>query len=141
MTTDTESTKALVRTLYREVFTSGKLELIDELVCDTFTFHVDGAAGGTPARRGPEVLAGAVGALHRAFSGLSFAIHDLIAEGDRVAVRWTMTATHTGPFAGHQPTGRVIAQNATVIYRIAGGRLAEAWPITDFAAVTAQLAS
>ena len=53
-------------------------------------------------------------------------IDDLIAEGDKVAVRWTFEGTHRGPLAGIAATGnRVNVANGVAIYRIVGGKIAE----------------
>jgi predicted ester cyclase len=57
--------------------------------------------------------------------------HDLIAEEDRVASRWTVSGTHRGELAGAAPTGRKLAISGLSIYRIAGGKLAEGWVQDD----------
>jgi predicted ester cyclase len=52
---------------------------------------------------------------------------DLVAEGDRVVIRWTLRGTNTGPMLGRPPSGQPVELAAVVIFRIAGGRLAERW--------------
>ena len=57
-------------------------------------------------------------------------IEDLIAEGDKVCVRMTLTGTHTGEYLGVAPTGKKIRIRNICIYRIVDGKIAEGW--TDF---------
>lgn len=54
-------------------------------------------------------------------------IEDLIAEGDKVVARVTMTGTHTGDFWGIPPTGREVNLTAIYIVRIADGKIVEHW--------------
>jgi uncharacterized protein YbjT (DUF2867 family) len=58
---------------------------------------------------------------------LHFTIDDLIAEDDRVTIRWTLRGTNTGPMLGRPPTGQPIELAAIVIFRIADGKIAERW--------------
>src|SRR5690606_674150 len=55
------------------------------------------------------------------------AIEDLIAEGDRVAARVTITGTHTGDFYGLPATGKRIQVSGMYIVRIAQGKIVEHW--------------
>jgi predicted ester cyclase len=55
-------------------------------------------------------------------------LHDLIAEGDKVALRWTFHGTHSGgPYLGLAATGKTLTVNGQSSYRIAGGKSVEAW--------------
>ena len=54
-------------------------------------------------------------------------IEDLIAEGDKVASRVTMTGTHTGNFWGIPPTGRRVNLTGIYIVRIKDGKIVEHW--------------
>jgi C-1 hydroxylase len=59
-------------------------------------------------------------------------IEDIFSNGDRAAVRLRMTGTHTGqPLLGRRATGEKLSANAVFIYRVHGGRLAEAWQMID----------
>jgi predicted ester cyclase len=60
-----------------------------------------------------------------------YEVDDLIAEGDRVVVRWRLLGTHQGAFAGIEPTGRPITLKGIAIYRVAGGKLIERWVVSD----------
>ena len=59
-------------------------------------------------------------------------IEDIFGTGDRAAVRLRMTGTHTGkPLLGCPATGKELSANAVFIYRLDGGRIAEAWQMVD----------
>jgi C-1 hydroxylase len=59
-------------------------------------------------------------------------IEDIFGTGDRAAVRLRMTGTHTGePLLGCPATGKELSANAVFIYRLVGGRIAEAWQMVD----------
>jgi predicted ester cyclase len=68
-----------------------------------------------------------VSTMHGAHPDLCFSIDDLIAEGDRVTIRWTLRGTNTGPMLGRPPTGKPVELAAIVIFRIADGKIAERW--------------
>ena len=63
---------------------------------------------------------------------LHLEIEDLIEDGDRVVVRFTMSGTHTGgPLLGVDPGGARIQLNAVNVYRVQEGRIAETWQLAD----------
>jgi len=68
-----------------------------------------------------------------------FTIDDVIAEEDKVVVRWTNRGTHVGDFAGIPATGRTFTFTGIDIYRIQGDRLAEHWHVIDQLALLGQL--
>ena len=67
------------------------------------------------------------------------AIDDLVAEDDKVVLRWSTTGTHTGSYGSVPPTGRVVTMNGVDVYRLAGGRIVEAWSMWDGLAAYQQL--
>ena len=115
--------KALIRRLYDEVFRAWHLSVIDELVAPDFVGHEMPA--GTPP--GPEGFRQFYARARSAFPDMRYTVHDLIAEGDKVVVRWTWSGTHTGVFRGIAPTGRPVTVTGMAIYRLAGGRIVERW--------------
>jgi predicted ester cyclase len=52
-------------------------------------------------------------------------IDEMIAADDRVVVRWTLHATHTGPFVGIAPTQKKIAGRGISLYRLRDGKITE----------------
>jgi steroid delta-isomerase-like uncharacterized protein len=59
-----------------------------------------------------------------AFPDIHLTIDDLIAQGDRVVVRWTLTGTHRGVWRGIPATGNTVKWNATDIYTVTKGKIA-----------------
>ena len=70
---------------------------------------------------------------------MRFTIEDLIAEGDRVVVRWRWRATHAGTFNGHPATGKAVSNTGTVIYQLAGDKIVRAWLEADRLGVLQQI--
>lgn len=56
---------------------------------------------------------------------------DAIAEGDRVAVRYTMHDTHQGELLGIAPTGKAVSLPITTVYRISDGQIVDLWENDD----------
>jgi steroid delta-isomerase-like uncharacterized protein len=127
--------KALVRRFYKEVYAEWNMALVDQLVSPRFTSHDWPEDGPT----GPQGFKNFYSAIRSALPDARYAVDDLIAEGDRVVVRWTLRGTHRGEFRGLPPTGRPIALKGIAIYRLDGGRLMERWVVTDLHGVLEDL--
>jgi hypothetical protein len=63
--------------------------------------------------------------LLRAFPDLHVEVEDMIAEGDKLVVRNTVTGTHWGEYLGLPPTGESVTYNEIFIFRLVNGRVAE----------------
>src|SRR4029077_1863217 len=116
-----EANKALVRRLFEEVIPAGVPSAMRELVAPGFLDH-DPLPGQPAGVEGAEYV---VSTMHGAHPDLRFTIDDLVAEGDRVTIRWTMRATNTGPMLGRPPSGQPVEFSAIVIFRLADGLIAE----------------
>jgi steroid delta-isomerase-like uncharacterized protein len=75
----------------------------------------------------------------RAFPDLKIRVHDLVAAGDKVALRLTLSGTHHGEFQGIPATGRTISYVSHEFYRVADGLVAEEWICSDMASLLSQL--
>jgi len=117
----------LVGRLYEELFTDWKLDVIERYFADDF--HSTQMPAGTP--RGPAGVRQFYGWLRSAFPDLTYGVDDLIAQGDKVVVRWHWNATHEGPFRGIAPTGTHVAISGIAIYRVQDGKLAQRWVEAD----------
>lgn len=133
-----EANKAIVRRFYEEVFNQRNVNAIDELVQTEFINNDP-----TPvAARDPESMKQFIKTLTQAFPDHHHAIEDLIAEGDKVVMRCTLTATHRGQFPGFlemPPTGKAICQRQIHILRVQEGKLAEHWVVRDDLTMMQQL--
>ena len=128
-----ETNKKSVLRLY-ELLNQGDVESVGDLVAEDYEEH-------DPL---PGQGAGRDGAVDR-FSLITqalaphFTIEDVVAEGDRVVVRWTNAGTHVGEFAGIPPTGRTFTIAGIDVYRVADGLLCEHWHVIDQLAMLGQL--
>jgi steroid delta-isomerase-like uncharacterized protein len=109
--------------------------VIAEVVDPGVLFHAPVPTGATGARALREVWA----MLLRAFPDLHVTVEDLIAEGDKVVARNTVTGTHLGEYRGVPATGRPVTYSEIFIVRLAGGRIAEIWGVVDVLAQLRQL--
>lgn len=98
----TEANKQIIRDFFAQVWNQG-----DEVAIDRFI--ADNAAGNDPDfGSGREGFRRQWRKWQEAFSDLHFEIEEIIAEGDTVVARWTLTGKQTGPFLGAPPSGRAI---------------------------------
>jgi steroid delta-isomerase-like uncharacterized protein len=88
---------------------------------------------------GAEKLKQVFARLHRVYPDLHVEIEDLIAEGDRVVSRNTVTGTHRGEFMGHPGTGKPVTYNEVFIFRLSAGRVVETWGVVDVLAQMRQI--
>jgi len=66
-----------------------------------------------------------------AFPDWRFGLLRLVADGDLVAAHMPYSGTFTNPILGVAPTGRFAQVDEMVIFRIVGGKVAEAWEVYD----------
>jgi predicted ester cyclase len=128
-----DAQKASIQRLYDMVWNQGHLTAADELFADEYV------APGASAPTGPEGEKRHVAMLRAAFPDLRLAVEEMAAEGDRVAVRWTMTATDRGGFMGRAPTGRRVNLWGVHFFRFAGDRIAACWTGVDMLGLLIQL--
>lgn len=122
-----DQNKAVVARYYADVLNGGEIELLDELAVDDYVEHDPLPAQGN----GRADLKRRVEMLRTAFAPLRFRVEDVIAEGDRVVVRWSSSGTHTGEFMGIPPTNRDYTINGIDIHGCRDGRMAEHWHVVD----------
>jgi predicted ester cyclase len=66
-------------------------------------------------------------------------VEDIIAEGDKVVIRFTSTGTQEGEFAGIAPTGKKVTIREVAIFRLADGKIVEQWGMPDIHGLLEQL--
>ena len=114
--------KAVVRRLIEDHWNAKNHELVSELFAPTVKFHTpDGELEGFD---GASTLLQAYAA---AFPDFRLTIDDLVAEGDKVAFRWTFAGTHRGPLGDIRATGKSVSvSNCVGIFTLAAGKVDEA---------------
>jgi steroid delta-isomerase-like uncharacterized protein len=121
-----EGNDAVVRRLLEEVVNNGCTDLLAALVAADHIGHDP-----LGDHYGPEGMRIAVAEYRTAFSGLQVTAEDFVTEEDKVVHRFTLRGTHTGPFMGIPPTGRVVTVSGIAIDRLANGKVAESWVSLD----------
>jgi steroid delta-isomerase-like uncharacterized protein len=129
-----EDARALVRRFIEEVFGRGNVAAIDELVAPDFVSHTFGFTEDGPAK-----LKAATERVHATLSDVRFTVEDVVAEGDRVAVRLTASATPTGEFMGVPAAGKRYTIGEMHFFRVREGRVAEHWHQHDALGLMRQL--
>ena len=118
--------KALIERWFEEVWNKGRAEAIDEMLAADAPMHGLGAE-----MRGPAGFKPFHARFRDALTSLQVTIEDTIEEGDKVAVRISVTAMHTGSGLGLLPTMRPVAVGGLAVARIRDGRIAEGWNSLD----------
>ncbi len=127
----TETNKAVGRRFIEEGWNQGKLTVFDELCAPNFLYHEPGR----PDVRTLKDYKRFVTETRSAFPDLHFTSGDVIAEGDKGAMRWTMRGTNTGdlvtPMMRIPATGKQVTVMGLSIVRFAGEKLVELWVELD----------
>ncbi len=127
--------KQIVRRLIEEPWT-GNMGVIDE-------FIGSGYIGNDPSA--PEPIRGPGGVrtqLQQYIDGFPngrITVDEQIAEGDKVASRWTARGTQTGEVAGIAPTGKEVTVSGLTISRLENGMVVEEWTNWDTLGMLVQL--
>ena len=120
-----EENKKLVRRWFEEVWNQQREEAIDEM------FAPGGKAHGFPERDsvlvGPEKFKETHRVFIGAFPDLHITVHDVVAEGEKVAVFWTAAMTHLGDHLGFAPTLKRERLDGASLLIVGGSQIQEGW--------------
>lgn len=132
-----EENKNLVRRWFEEVWNKRRISAIPEM------YHPSGRAHGFPepdsVLTGPEEFAAVCKNFYETFGDIHITVDDLIAEGDKVAVRWTATMTHTGHGLGFPATSQQVKLPGSSFLICGNGMILDGWNQMDFTRVQMQL--
>ncbi len=118
-----EENKAVVRRMIQEALSGDNPEVLDEVMAPDYLNH----AAVAEHQRGIEGAKHIVSWLRAAFRDPHYDIEDILAEGDRVAVRVVFSGIHEGEFIGVPPSGRCISEQAHWLRVDEDGKIAEHW--------------
>ncbi len=131
----TEDNKELVRLLIEEDISRGNVAVAERIISPDFHDHTNPPG----MQRGLEGHMAIVSLFRNAFPDMQWTIDDMVSEGDKVAIRTTLRATHQGEFFGIPPTGKQVTVTGIHILRIADGKIAEHWGNNDDLGMMQQL--
>jgi steroid delta-isomerase-like uncharacterized protein len=115
-------TNKLVMSRFLDFINTANEKLANELISPDAIFHVPGRS--EPVQ-GPAGYLAIIGMMRGGFPDIQWTLEEMIAEGEKVAARFTMRGTHRGAFFGVPPTGKPIVIQAMNIYRLSKGQFVE----------------
>jgi predicted ester cyclase len=137
-TAQATSNKATVKRL-NDAVNSGDLELISTVIDEVVDPDVLIRTPLPIDAGGAHALKHVWATLLRAYPDLHVTIEDVIAEGDKVVMRNTVTGTHQGEYMGIAPTGKRVTYTEIFIVRFWGDQVAETWGVVDVLSQLRQL--
>jgi steroid delta-isomerase-like uncharacterized protein len=117
----TEDNKTVIRRWNEEIFNEKRVDRADELVTQDYEDHAAQPGQAFGLQGAKQMWAMYVAAL----PDLRVTMDEMVAEGDRVAARWTAEGTHQGELLGIPATGKRIRWSGISICRVAEGKMAE----------------
>jgi steroid delta-isomerase-like uncharacterized protein len=120
---NTFKNKAAIRNLYEGILNTRKLDLLNEIISEDYT--------GVRGEKGPRGFADNVSTIISAFPDIKWTIEDLMADNDKVIVRWTWEGTNKNPFRGLPASGKKVHDHAIAIYQFSGEKVTYAWIESD----------
>jgi steroid delta-isomerase-like uncharacterized protein len=126
--------KGVALRFFEEAFNRGNLDVIGELVHPDLVYHSpDGDIDGLEGARQLVI------AMRSDFPDFHVTAEDVLAEGDKVVVRFTDTGTYQGAEFGATAMGKRVTWTGVDIFRIADGKIIEGWGIADMLGLMRQL--
>lgn len=115
--------KEAIRELYEDCLNERQWAMLDRFIADDFT--------GIRGEKGAAGFAAAIKPLWQAFPDIRYALEDIVADGDRVAVSWKWTGTHEGVFNGYSPTGKTVTNEGMAVFQFRDGKIVHGRILTD----------
>lgn len=129
----------LVKEYIEVVSNQGKVDNLDKYIAphfQTHSLHINPEPIGDTQ---PKNLKEAFTQAQEVFSNQHKSIDDIFTQDDKVVVRWTTEAIHTGNFKGISPTNKKVKYSGIDIYRLVDGKIIEQWYVWDRLALYQQL--
>jgi steroid delta-isomerase-like uncharacterized protein len=120
------ASKAAARSYFEEVLNPGNMSAADAIFASEIQFHYP-----LGELSSADTVKDYVAAVRTAFPDIHFTVADLVAEGNRVAVRWTLTGSQTGKFRGKAPTGQRVSVPGITVFHVVNGKIHEMWIAFD----------
>lgn len=115
--------KEKIRQLYEQSLNKNNLSLLAGIISPDYT--------GGGGKKGAAAFEAPIALLIKAFPDIQWKIEDLVAEDDKVMIRWTWQGTHTGQFQQHAATGRAVSNDGMAVYIFRDGKVIDAQVQTD----------
>ena len=122
--------------IWIEGLNRGDVSVADAVFSPDCVIHITGVAA---PLRGLGPWKALVGGLLAAFPDIRFSIEEQFIQGDRVAFRWRVVGTHTGPLGEVPPTGKQVALDGLIVDHLEDGKVRERWEQWDQSLMLQQL--
>lgn len=119
---------------HMEIVQEGKLDLADQLLTRDVVVHVGGQDF-----RGLDAVKQTAQALHASLPDVKFTHHEALANGDKAAIRWSLSGTHRGNYFGVPASGNTINSSGIDWFHFTGNQISEIWIDYDNASVLQQM--
>lgn len=134
-----EDAVSTVRGFMDEVRSGRNPDAAERYFAPKVAAHQMTSEGGATVYRSPADYAAHVREFLALFGQFEFKVEEMIAEGDRVYVRWRQKGRHLGSMDGEKPTGAPLTEISSAVYRVENGRIVEYWIQTDRKGLEVQL--
>src|SRR5438105_2166584 len=124
-----ETNKALAKRWFEEVWNKSRREAIAEMLAPEALLY----EAGQPSR-GPDGFYPFFDRMRASFSDIHVTIHDAIAEGNKVCLRWSCAMKHTGDGLGMPATNKQVEVTGMSLIQIEGNRFIQGWQNWDMMA-------
>ena len=123
----TEKNKEVVIRFNKEYWEVGEVEIAAELLADNYVNHYAPPNG----PNGASLMVQFIQGFKKGFSDVTVECHEVLAEGDRVSLIKTISATHTGDFMGKAATGKKVVFNIVEIDTLKDGKITDTWALSN----------
>lgn len=115
--------KATICKLYENILNTGKLDMLNQIISEEYI--------GVRGEKGAPGFAETVNSIRLGFPDIKWTVEDLIADGNKVVIRWTWKGTNTGSFRGFPASNKQVTDNAIAIYEFSEDKVISAWIQSD----------
>ena len=121
-----EQNKDVVKRYWNGKWTERRPEILDELMTPDVVYH-----GTSMEMHGVEEYKQVYNMYRSALHDTRITIEEIIAEGDKVMTRLSMSSVHKGDLGGIPPSGKTLTGTVFTVFRLDNGKIAEEWEILD----------
>jgi steroid delta-isomerase-like uncharacterized protein len=123
-----KDTRAIAQTLIEAVWNGRKLDVINEVIDATYTYHDPN----TPdLGNGPEGYKARVAMYTKVFPDLRLSVEDTVTDQDTVVLRWKSSGTHRGELLGIPASGKSAGVLGISVMQFKNGKVTEEWCVWD----------
>ncbi|OFX15561.1 hypothetical protein A3K71_01485 [archaeon RBG_16_50_20] len=130
-----DDNKTIIERFFEKVLKERNLSLLGDFVSESYVEHnptPDQSVGIEGVRRHIQLF-------FTVFSDTEYRLEDIVAEGNKVVARWTLSGMHSGDFLGMPPTGTRIETSGIDIYYLQEGKIKEHWHEMDMLRLMTEL--